>query len=43
MFREAKSGASHVLGVFEKLGAMKFVVEVRQLLGDINRNNGTLL
>jgi hypothetical protein len=37
MFQEAKSGASHALGVFEKLGATNFVVEVRQLLRDINR------
>jgi hypothetical protein len=37
MFQEAKSGASHALGIFEKLGATKFVVEVRRLLGDIDR------
>jgi hypothetical protein len=37
MFQEAKSEASHVLDVFEKLGAATFAVQVRQFLEKIDR------
>ena len=38
MFEEAKSEALRVIGVFEKLGAMKDVESTRALLGWIDRN-----
>jgi tetratricopeptide (TPR) repeat protein len=36
MFQEAKSGASHALDVFERLGATTFATRVRQFLGEID-------